>query len=223
MVLAALVVLTTPARSATPQPLAGSARPVIEQFLLTQTAGLPGKVIIRIDTPTSGALPPCEALDPFLPSGTRLWGRLSVGVRCNANQPWTRYVPVYIAVVSTYYVAARPINAGQVLTLADSAVREGDLTTLPGSVIVDPAQLNGVIASNQIASGAPLRRELLRSITLVQQGQTVKVLTQGAGFIVSAEGKAMTHAAAGAIVQVKLQGGQLLSGVVRPDGMVERK
>jgi len=139
LVLATLAALTMPARSATsrPAPLSGSARPVIEHFLLSQTAGLPGKVGISIDTPMSGALPPCETLEPFLPSGVRLWGRVSVGVRCSTNQPWTRYVPAYIAVVGTYYVAARPINAGQALTLADAAVREGDLTTLPGSVEPD--------------------------------------------------------------------------------------
>ncbi len=224
MALATLAAMTAPARSATsqPAPLSGSARPVIEHFLLSQTAGLPGKVGITVNTPMSGALPPCEALEPFLPSGARLWGRVSVGVRCNANHPWTRYVPAYIAVVGTYYVAARPINAGQALTLADATVHEGDLTTLPGSVIVDPAQLNGVIASNQIASGAPLRRELLRAVAVVQQGQTVKVVTQGAGFVVSTEGKAMTNAAAGAVVWVKMQGGQLLSGIVHPDGTVER-
>lgn len=219
-----LATLAAPARSATshPAPLSGSARPVIERFLLSQTAGLPGKVGISIDTPMSGALPPCEALEPFLPSGARLWGRVSVGVRCNASQPWARYVPGYIAVVGTYYVAAHQINSGQALTPTDAEVREGDLTTLPGSVIVDPAQLNGVIASNRIASGAPIRRESLRAVTVVQQGQTVKVVTQGAGFVVSTEGKAMTHAAAGAMLQVKMQGGQLLSGIVRPDGMVER-
>lgn len=224
LVMATLMALTTPARGATsqPAPLSGSARPVIEHFLLSQTAGLPGKVGITIDMPMSGALPPCEALEPFLPSGARLWGRVSVGVRCNAKQPWTRYIPAYIAVVGTYYVAARQINMGQTLTLADTIAREGDLTTLPNGVIVDPAQLNGVTASNNIASGAPLRRELLRSVVLVQQGQAVKVVTQGAGFVVSAEGKAMSHAAAGAIIQVKMQGGQLLSGVVRPDGIVER-
>lgn len=224
LVMATLMALTTPARGATsqPAPLSGSARPVIEHFLLSQTAGLPGKVGITIDMPMSGALPPCEALEPFLPSGARLWGRVSVGVRCNAKQPWTRYIPAYIAVVGTYYVAARQINMGQTLTLADTIAREGDLTTLPNGVIVDPAQLNGVTASNNIASGAPLRRELLRSVVLVQQGQAVKVVTQGAGFVVSAEGKAMSQAAAGAIIQVKMQGGQLLSGVVRPDGIVER-
>lgn len=220
MVLASMAVLTTPARSAAP--LSGSARPAIEQFLLSQTAGLPGKVAISIDTPLSGALPPCEALEPFLPSGARLWGRVSVGVRCSANQPWTRYVPAYIAVVGPYYVAARPIDAGQALTPADAAVREGDLTTLPNSVIVDPAQLNGVITSNRIASGAPLRRELLRGVAIVQQGQSIKVVTQGVGFVISTEGKAMTNAAVGAIIQVKMQGGQLLSGIVRADGIVER-
>lgn len=224
MVLATLLALTTSTAGATspPAPLSGSARPVLEQFLLNQTVGLPGRVSISIDTPISGALPPCEAPEPFLSSGARLWGRLSVGVRCTGNQPWTRYVPAYVSVVGTYYVAARQINMGQTLTPADTIAREGDLSTLPNSVIVDPAQLNGVTASNNIASGAPLRRELLRSVALVQQGQAIKVVTQGAGFVVSAEGKAMSHAAAGAIVQVKMQGGQLLTGVVRPDGSVER-
>ncbi len=172
--------------------------------------------------PMSGALPPCDAPEPFLPSGARLWGRLSVGVRCNTNPQWTRYVPAYIAVTGTYYIAARTINAGQALTLADAELREGDLTTLPAGVIVDPTQLNGFTASNRIASGAPLRRELLRAAVVVLQGQNIKVVTQGAGFVVSTEGKAMTNAAAGAIVQVKIQGGQLLSGVVRHDGIVER-
>lgn len=222
--LAALASLALQARGATsqPAPLSGSARPVIEQFLLHQAAGLPGKVGITIDTPISGALPACESPEPFLPSGARLWGRVSVGVRCHSDQPWTRFVPAYIAVRSVYYVAARPIPAGQALTLNDAIAREGDLTTLPRSVIVDPAQFDGATTLNQIASGAPLRRELLRSAEAVQRGQTIRVRTQGAGFMVSAEGKAMTSAAVGALIQVKMQGGTLISGIVGADGTVER-
>ncbi len=203
-------------------PLTGPAREAIELFLSDQTVALPGKVAVRVDAPSSGALPPCAAPEPFLPGGTRLWGRISIGVRCNADQPWTRYVSGYIAVIGVYYVATRAINAGQALTPGDAQAREGDLTTLPGSVIVDPAQLIGVTASNRIAAGAPLRRESLRAVSIVQQGQTVKVVTQGSGFVVSTEGKAMTHGAAGSLIQVKMGGGQMLSGVVRPDGMVER-
>ncbi len=89
-------------------------------------------------------------------------------------------------------------------------------------MIVDPSQFNGATALNQIASGAPLRRELLRDAVAVQRGQTIRVRTQGAGFVVSAEGKALTSAAVGALVQVKMQGGTLISGIVGPDGMVER-
>lgn len=224
MLLSTLALQTTPTHSATsqPTPLSGSARPVIEQFLARQTSGLPGRVVITLDTPLSGALPPCAAVEPFLPGGARLWGRVSVGVRCNQDQPWTRYVPAYIAVMGSYYVAARPINAGHTLMSEDSAVRQGDLTTLPGSVIVNPGQLNGMVAANRIASEAPIRQELLRAVDLVRQGQTVKVVTQGAGFLVSTVGKAMTNSAVDTMVQVKIQGGQLLSGIVRPDGTVER-
>jgi flagella basal body P-ring formation protein FlgA len=203
-------------------PLAGSARVTIEQFLARQTVGLPGKVSISIDATMVAALPPCAVLEPFLPSGARLWGRVSVGVRCGAEQPWTRYVSTYVAVLGVYYVAAHAINAGQALTPADAQVREGDLTSLPGSVIMEPTQLNGVIAANRIAAGAPLRRESLRAAAMVQQGQTVKVVTQGRGFVVSTEGRAMTNAPVGALIQVKTQGGQMLSGIVRPDGAVER-
>lgn len=217
-----MAAFATAAHSAEPVPLSGHARSVIEQFLVTQTAGLPGKVSISIDTPRSGDLPPCDALEAFLPPGARLRGRVSVGVRCNASQPWTRYVQAYIAVVGTYYVAARQIEAGQALVPADTAAREADITTLPASIIMDSTQLGGMVALNRIASGAPIRRELLRGISVVQQGQNTKVITQGPGFMVSTEGKAMTDAAVGALIQVKIQGGQLISGIVRPDGIVER-
>lgn len=221
-VILVLAAFASATHSAPPLLLSGYARPVIEQFLVIQTAGLPGRVRISIDTPLSGDLPPCDALEPFLPSGSRLWGRVSVGVRCNASQPWTRYVQAYIAVIATYQVATRQIEAGQALSPADTAAREADLTTLPASVIVDSTQLGGMVALNRITLGAPIRRELLRGMSIVQQGQTIKVATRGPGFVVSTEGKAMTSAATGALIQVKIQGGQLISGIVRPDGSIER-
>jgi len=204
-----------------PTPLAGNLQPVIERFLVNQTAGLPGKVSITINTPMSGALPACDAAEPFLPNGTRLWGRVSVGVRCNAERPWTRYVPAYIAVAANYYVTTRQINAGETLTTTDFALCEGDLTALPHNVITNSSQLNGVIAINRIASGAPLRAEQLRGTISIHSGQNVKVVTQGTGFVASTEGRAMTSAAVGATVQVKTQSGRMVSGIAREDGTVE--
>ena len=221
-VLLALAVLAPAAHGAAPLPLSGYARPVIEQFLANQTAGLPGKVRISIDAPSSSGLPPCDALEPFLPGGAQLRGRVSVGLRCNADPRWTRYVQARIAIMGTYQAAARQIEAGQALAPADTVVREADMTTLPASVVVDAGQLVGQVAINRIAAGAPVRREQLRGVSLVQQGQTVKVVSRGPGFVVSAEGKAMALAAAGALVQVRMQGGQLVTGMLGADGVVER-
>lgn len=218
----ALSILTMPAYSArSSTPLAGKLQPAIERFLLNQTAGLPGKVGITLYTPMSGALPACDAAEPFLPNGARLWGRVSVGVRCNAGRPWTRYVPAYIAVVANYYIATRAINAGEALAITDFALREGDLTRLPRSVITSASQLDGVIAVNRIASGAPLRQELLRGVVVVHFGQNVRVVTQGTGFVASTEGRAMTNAAIGAAVRVKTRSGRMVSGIAREDGSVE--
>ena len=220
--LLALAVSAPAALGAAPLPLSGDARPVVEQFLSSQTAGLPGKVQFSIDAPLSGSLPPCDALEAFLPAGTQLRGRVSVGVRCNAAPRWTRYVQARIAVMGTYQAAARQIEAGQALGPGDTVAREADLTTLPASVVVDAGQLAGQVALNRIAAGAPVRREQLRGVLLVQQGQTLKVVSRGPGFMVSTEGKAMAAAAAGALVQVRMQGGQLLTGTLGADGIVER-
>jgi len=210
------------AHGAGPLPLSGYARPVIEQFLAARAAGLPGKVQISIDAPLSGNLPPCDALEPFLPGGAQLRGRVSVGVRCLANPGWTRYVQARIAVMGSYHAAARQIEAGHRLTAADTVVLEADLASLPASVMVDAGQLLGKVAVNRIASGAPVRREQLRGVLLVQQGQTVKVVSRGQGFMVSTEGKAMTAAEVGMLLQVRTQGGQLVSGTLGADGIVER-
>lgn len=216
------VPLANHAAGQTPAPLSGPARPAIERLLASRTEGLPGKVEITIHTPLSGALPPCEDPEAFLPAHAKVWGRVSVGVRCNAERPWLRYVPAYVAVMGSYHVAARDIAAGQNLSAADTRVREGDLTAVPASVIADASQLVGKTALNSIASGAPLRRELLRGMAIVQQGQDVKVVSRGSGFVVSSEGKALTDAALGAAIQVRMRGGQLLSGRVGAHGVVER-
>jgi len=204
------------------QPLSGQARPVIERFLAGQTAALPGQVRISIDTPPSGALPLCDALEAFLPGGARLWGRVSVGVRCTGGQPWTRYVQAYIGVTGAYRVATRQIEPGQALGPGDTALREADLTTLPASVLTDAVPPEGWVALGRINPGAPLRREQLRAVAVVQQGQSIKLHARGPGFVVSTEGKAMSEAPAGALIQVRMQGGQLVSGIVQPDGSVER-
>ena len=196
------------------------ARALIEQFLAAQTAGLPGKVRIDVTMPASGALPACESLQPFLPRGAAPSGRVSVGLRCAGDRPWTRYVQARVAIEGRYVVAARAIEAGQALGAGDVAERTGDLSALPRSVVTDAAVLKGVVAVNRLAAGAPVRRALVRGVVVIQQGQTVQVVAEGPGFTVSTEARALTRAEAGATVQAKTRDGRLVSGVADEGGQI---
>jgi flagella basal body P-ring formation protein FlgA len=197
----------------------GDARNVVEQFLKAQTAGLPGQPRIRVTLPGS-ALPACEALEAFLPNGASAWGRVSVGLRCPGDRPWTRFVQAHVALEGRYLVAARAIEAGQALGAGDVAARTGDLTALPRSILLDPAELSGMVAVNRLAAGAPLRREQLRGTVVIQQGQTVQVVAAGAGFTVSTEARALNRAEIGATVQAKTRDGRLVSGVADEEGQI---
>jgi len=200
---------------------ADTAGAVIEKYLQTQSAGLPGKVTISLEGRGASALPACDAPEAFLPPGARPWGRVSVGVRCQTERPWTRFVQARVAVEGSYFVAARAIDAGRPLGAGDVAERTGDLTRLPRSVITSAAELAGVVTVNRVAPGAPLRKELVRGVTVIQQGQAVKVVAQGQGFVVSTEAKAMTGATVGAVVQARTRDGRLVSGVADEEGQIQ--
>lgn len=194
----------------------------VDQFLRAQTRGLPGRVqftITPLDSRTQ--LAPCPAVEAFLPPGARLWGRISVGVRCLGDAAWTIYVPAQVSVTANYLVSARPLSPGQPLTMADVVTQSGDLAGLPGGVLTDVQQALGKTVRNAISAGQPLRSEMLMAPWVVQQGQTVKIISRGPGFSVSSEGRAMNNAAEGQVAQARIANGQTVSGIARPGGIVE--
>lgn len=190
-------------------------------FLQQQIAGLPGKTTATVSPAFPRGLAACTTLEPFLPTGARLWGRTTVGVRCAGARPWTVYLQAKVAVQATYYVAARQIAPGEPLSAADLVARDGDLTTLPVAVITDPAQAVGATALARISAGLPLRQDMLKSAASVSAGQTVRVVAAGAGFTISAEGSALANAAPGQSVRVRMSAGQIVTAIVKDAGTVE--
>jgi len=194
----------------------------VDNFLRVQTAGLPGKVSYTI-----GGVDPrlmltaCAAPEVFLPTGARLWGLTSLGVRCNGTTPWSILIPAQIRVTGDYVVTARPLAQGRALTAADVAMQSGDLTQLPSGILNDPQLAVGKTPTAALAAGQPLRQDLLRSPLVIQQGQTVKVQSTGHGFMVTADGKSLSNATDGQIAQVRISTGQTVSGVARAGGIVD--
>ncbi|WJF90433.1 flagellar basal body P-ring formation chaperone FlgA [Paraburkholderia bonniea] len=190
-------------------------------YLQQQVTGLPGKVELSIAPTFPRGLAACTTLEPFLPTGARLWGRTTVGVRCIGERPWTLYLQARISIHATYYLAARAIAPGELLGQDDLIAREGDLTLLPQAVITEPSQAVGSVALMRIAAGLPLRRDMLKSTLAVSVGQSVRVVAQGIGFAISAEGNAMNNATPGQPVRVRTAAGQIITGIVKDGSTVE--
>jgi len=194
----------------------------LEHYLSTQTQGLPGKVsysIGQLDPATQ--LSPCSAFEPFLPTGSRLWGKSTLGVRCLGPSTWTIYIPVQVSITGDYLVSSRSLPAGQVLGPTDVAPRSGDLGTLATSTLTEAAQALGKTLKHGIAAGQPLRADQLVAPWAVQQGQSVKLTSKGSGFSVSNEGKALNNAVDGQVTQVRTSSGQVVSGIARAGGIVD--
>lgn len=221
--LAALCLLATGAAAQTPpRQDPATLRHSVEQFLRVQTAGLPGQVNVnvgQVDARTS--LPACAAPEPFLPNGSRLWGKTTVGVRCTVPSPWTIYIAATVQVVADYIVTAAPLAQGQMVGPNDIVKIKGDLTTLPTGIITDESQAIGRTVTASLRAGMPLRTDALRSQQAVQQGQTVRVMSAGPGFRVSTEARALNNAAEGQVAQARTASGQVVSGVAKAGGVIE--
>jgi flagella basal body P-ring formation protein FlgA len=168
-------------------------------------------------------LPACAGIEAFLPTGTRLWGRSGVGVRCPSAGGWSVVVNVQVQVPGRAAYAARPLPRGTALTEADILLREVDLATLPADAVVDVAAALGRQPRTAIAAGVALRADMLKGPDLVTAGQTVSVTFAGDGFRIGAEGKALGHGAEGESVQVRTASGRVISARVVGRGAVEVK
>ena len=200
----------------------GALRTLAEDYLKTQSAGLPGVVTITMGPLDQRMqLAACPAPQVFQQAGARAWGKTTVGLRCASPAPWTVYIQAQVSVQAEYVAAALPLVQGQPIEASQLLMVKGDLAALPNGVLTDMSQAVGRSPTVSLASGAPLRADTLRSKPVVQQGQLVRVVTRGAGFSVSAEARAIGNAGDGQVVQVRTPAGAILSGVAKAGGMVE--
>lgn len=197
-------------------------RSAIENLLRVHTQGLPGEVSFSIGSlDANNQLAPCSALQAFMPTGARTYGRVHVGVRCQGEAKWQVFVPVQIRVLSDYLVTARTLAAGEPINPGDLAVRRGDLGDLPPGVVQREDLALGQSLRMPLTAGQPLRSDMLKRETVVQAGQNVKVVSRGSGFAVSTEGQALANAYDGQIARVRTSNGQTVSGIARSGGLIE--
>lgn len=196
-------------------------RSKVQEFLQVQTIGIPGKVSITVGPVEQHLrLQACGNLKAFLPTGSRAWGRTTVGIQCSHPIAWTIYVQARVNVTGQYLAAAAPLRQGHEIGEQDLMFLTGDLTALPPSIITEKSLAIGQMVSSSIASGSLIRQDMLRKPAAVKQGQSVRIISTGKGFSVSAEGQALTNASEGQVVRAKTSNGSVISGIARNSGEI---
>lgn len=193
---------------------------VVAGFVRQQTASLPGKVSYQIDEMDQRlALPVCARLEAFLPAGSQMIGKTSVGVRCNDSGGWNIFVPVHIRISLNLLASARQLPLGHTLQEQDLASVTTEVTQLSG--LTDPMQAVGKVLRYGITAGQVLREDMLRQPFSVTQGQIVQLIAHGSGFSINSSGAALNNAGEGQPVQVRVGSSRVIGGIARAKGVVE--
>jgi len=194
----------------------------VQMLLERETAGLSGRAEITVgQLDPHLTLAPCARIEPFLPPGTRAWGRFNVGMRCREGANWTVFLPVTVKVYGTALTAKKSLMSGTAVADNDIEATEGELSKEPGTPVSDLKQVEGRILARALFPGQILRLEHFRAAPAVAQGDQVKLVAIGPGFTISTDGEALSQALDGQSVRVKTDTGRIVSGTARPGRTVE--
>ena len=160
-------------------------------------------------------LAPCGNVEPYLPPGSRLWGRTRVGLRCiDGMSRWNVSLPVTVNAYGNAWVIKGSVASGAAITEDDVVEAEVNWAEETSPVVRDKALWVGQIATRQLTTGQALRQSMVRPAQVFQAGAQVRVLAQGPGFQISSDAQALSAGVVGQVARVKMENGRVSSGLV---------
>lgn len=163
-------------------------------------------------------------LEVYLPEGGRDLGRITVGVKCTDNKPWSLHVPVTVTIYKDVIVTAKSLPRGTLLTEKDLVYTRYDMSKLPAGYIEQRSAGVGMQLKRRLSAGDPLTTSLIKKPLIIKRGQGVSIVASSGGIEVRMSGKALAHGAAGERIRVlnlkskiKIEGTVMPSGEIRVD------
>ena len=167
-------------------------------------------------------LAPCARVEPYLPAGSRAWGRTRIGLRCvDGPTAWNVFLPVTVRVHAKAVVLATSLPAGTVLDASHLAISEVDWAESGTPPLADPSRLVGRTLARPMAAGAAARATDLRPRQWFGAGETVRITARGQGFAISGEAQALSNGIEGQVARLRTEGGRIVSGVPVGPRLVE--
>lgn len=158
-------------------------------------------------------LAPCRQTQAFIPAGVPAWGRSRVGLRCvQGAVAWQVYLPVTVQVWAPAAVASAALPVGAQLDESQLGRAEVDWAAAAAAPVATVQALQGRVLVRPLAAGQPVRTTDLKARQWFAQGDTVRIVAQGAGFAISADGQALGPGVEGQRVRVRTDSGRVLVG-----------
>lgn len=160
-------------------------------------------------------LAPCAKVEPYVPVGTRLWGKTRLGLRClEGASKWNVFLPVTIRAFGAAWVIKGNVAPGTLLTEGDAMEAEVDWAEDSSPIVANPSQWVGQVAARALMTGQALRQGMIKPAQVFQAGAQVRVVAQGAGFQISSDGQAVSAGVVGQSARVRMDNGRVMTGVV---------
>ncbi|PJI95973.1 flagella basal body P-ring formation protein FlgA [Acidovorax sp. 69] len=194
-----------------------------DALVRNQAAGSPLRMEVSVGSLDSRLrLAPCSRVEPYLPAGSRLWGRTRLGLRCvDGATAWNVFLPVTIKAFGPAWVLTSNVAPGAILAPNDAIEAEVDWAAESAPVMANPDLWVGQIAARQLVAGQALRQAMVKAPLLFRAGAQVKVVAQGPGYAVTSAGQALSAGAVGQTVRVRMDNGRIVSGIVSDGGTVD--
>lgn len=162
-----------------------------------------------------------DAPQAFLSAGTRLQGKLTIGLRCSGPRPWTVYIPAHIKVFADVVTAAHPLRRGAEISQDDVITIRQELGQLHNDYFVNADDVVGKIIKQNINAGQAISAKRIKAPIVVRRGDAVSIIVTAGRLKVKMKGKALKDAAVGDRLTVRngrskriVQGIAVASGVV---------
>ena len=168
-------------------------------------------------------LSPCqEAPQAFIPTGTKLQGKISIGIKCPGPKPWTVYVPAYIKVFQDVIASAHTLTKGSRVSANEIITVRKEVAELTRGYFTNPDDVIGKILTRPINAGQVFSPRRLKAPLLVKRGDEVTIVAASGPLEVRVKGKALEDAAKGEQLSVRnIRSKRVIQAVATDEGMVK--
>lgn len=167
-------------------------------------------------------LPQCpEALEAFTTNGVIKAGRMTIGVRCNADKKWSIFTSAIIKTYQMVVVLSQPIQRGETLTRQHLAIEKREVSNLREDFATQIEQVESKQSTRQLNTGTVISPRNLAEPKLVKRGDKIVISSTKPEFSIRMSGIAMMDGAKGQLITVKNQNsGRIINATVIEPGLV---